>query len=714
VRLAGAKVVETLPLRHPARRGSGEAGQKRCEQRGLATPGLTGRSSAKSIITHHTDLVNLDPDAAAAVEAHMDGDQAAAVDNLTISICNQGPAYEHDPAYLDGWCVLVRMYNDDGSPLLDSNGEQIFDYQFSDQTSIDMQPAIAAVLASVKNDPTLEGVQYQVIYHGDPVDEDALPPATPTVLNSDDAASVARRLRNTSAGESLTLSTTGYHHNVLFYDATHSATNRSFSLKILNLNFIWYGLYLEYLDADGVPLASSERSSVLNDLLASGLDLETDTLKFWDVVSSPATVFGAPIPFPYQISLSLPEGASQVRLSLIGPGAYGKLDYGPSIVIGAVMTAIVCFGVPMYFLSKAVGTTETASLEDLFQQKGIILKTLLLYSQLYSEATGTETNDLGIEGSVTSILASLTQDLFMNLKSTIPELWEWLTGQVAEAEAEASVPFVGWVIRILAIAGTTADLATSEAEIGTNPYVISNTVSFTNSVTVVVSHDPEDFEFPLDATHFQVQITAGDKALERKLGPLSPRHRSHRGLQQGTGAQGGWHLDPLPQVRGAGDSQHAVHRRRLRQQRQGDVGPGRGQRLAAAAPLGPDHRRRRRHPDSAGRSQPQHQGVRLRRQAVEVFLQRHIERAAPRRGKRRGHLARHQHRSDQLAVRAVLHRVRHAALRLPPRRVRRGRRPADRPQHRHRGRPHRRRQVPRALLAQLRNGEGQPDHRALR
>lgn len=491
---------------------------------------LTGRSSAKSIITHHTDLVNLDPDAAAAVEAHMDGDQAAAVDNLTISICNQGPAYEYDPNFLDGWCVLVRMYNDDGTPLLDMNGEQIFDYQFSDQTSIDLQPAIASVLASVKNDPALEGEQYQVIYHGDPVDEDALPDATSTVLNSDDTTALvaAGGQGAGSAQGNVNFSTNGYHHNVLFYDASYSTVDRSFTLRILNLNFIWYGLYFEFLDADGNAISNPQRSSFLNDLVADGIDLETDTLKFWDVVSAPASVFGAPVPFPYQISMTLPDGASQVRLSLIGPGANGSLEYGPSIVIGAVLTAVLSFGVPMYFLSKATGETETLSLIDLFNQKGIILKTLLLYSQLFSAATGTSTNDLGIEGSVTSILATLTQDLFLNMKSTLPELWDWLVGEVAEAEAEESVPFVGWVIRILAIAGTTADMLTSEAEICTNPFQITNTVSFTNSVTVVISHDPEDFEFPLVATHYEVEIVAGDKPLEPlTVVPIADEDRSN-------------------------------------------------------------------------------------------------------------------------------------------------------------------------------------------
>src|SRR5262249_18689733 len=124
-----------------------------------------------------------DPDTAAVIETHMDGDQAAEVSNLALAICSQGPAYEHDPNYEDGWCVLVPMVNGDGSPLLDTTGEQIFDYQFTDPTENAMKPAIEAMLSAVKNDPTLNGQQYQVIYHGDPVDEDALPPPSSSVLN---------------------------------------------------------------------------------------------------------------------------------------------------------------------------------------------------------------------------------------------------------------------------------------------------------------------------------------------------------------------------------------------------------------------------------------------------------------------------------------------------------------------------------------------------
>jgi len=524
-----------------------EARIRQRRQRGVATPlgsgsvscslqdqveddYVNGRSAAKSIITHHPDLINVDPDVAAAIETHMDSDQAAAVDNLTISICNQGPAYEHDPNYLDGWCVLVPMTNDDGSPLLDDQGEQVYDYAFSDQTSVDMKPAIDALLGSVKNDASLNGEQYQVIYHGDPVDEEALPDATATQLNGDAQLALATPSGLLGNGAGVTFSTTGYHHNVLFYGASYSVSDRRFSIKILNLNFIWYGLYLEYLDADGNPVSNPTRSSFLNDLLATGLDCETDTLKFWDVISAPATFFGVPAPFPYEISVQLPDGASQCRLSLIGPGANGSVEHGLSLLPGIALTAVLNFAVPMYFVYTATGEVETKTLNDLFKQPGIILKTLLAFSQLIAADTGSNTNELGVEGSVVSLLTALLQDVAFNFNfaTTIPELWEWISGQEAEAEAIESTPFVGWVMRIIAILGTTGDIQASLAEICTNPMTISNTVSFTAPVTVVVSHDPEDFEFPLIATHYMVQITAGAKAMEPPLiVPISDEERSN-------------------------------------------------------------------------------------------------------------------------------------------------------------------------------------------
>lgn len=501
---------------------------------------LTGWTTAKSIITHHPDLCTLDPDTAAVIETHMDYDQSAAVSNLTLSICQQGPAYEHDPAYLDGWAVLVKMMNGDGTPLLDTTGEQIFDYQFSDETSVDMKPSIEAILEAVKNDPTLDGNQYEVIYHGDPVDEDQLPPPSPPVLSDDTTtalkSALGRRLAlrskaQASATSNVKFSTLGYTHNILFYNPSAAADGRSFTLSMLNLNFVWYSIYFEYLDASGNALSSTSRSSTLvplRDDPVYPLDLETDQLKFFDLLSPPPTIFGLPIPTPYRFTVDLPAGAAQVRIHLVGPGGYGTLPYWGSVIAGATFTGIVGYAVPTYFLTLGEGLDEDASLVDLFTQKGTLVKTLLVCAQAYYAAAGTSTNQLGLIGSIESYLLSMLQDaLLINLKWTIPELYSWIVSKQSEEAAEESVPFVGWVMRIMAILGAVGDIAATSAEIATNPVDITNTVSFTNSVTVRIYHDPDDFEFPLTAVQYEVTITVSDKALDPVIVKISDKERSN-------------------------------------------------------------------------------------------------------------------------------------------------------------------------------------------
>ena len=507
---------------------------------------LTGWTTAKSIITHHPDLCTVDPDTAAVIETHMDYDQSAAVSNLTLSICDQGPAYEHDPAWRDGWAVLVKMMNGDGTPLLDLAGQQVFDYQFSDDTSIDMKPSIESILSAVKNDPSLDGNQYEVIYHGDPVDESQLPPPNPPVLAGGSTVALKSALgqrlalrsstkASTSATSNVKFSTLGYTHNILFYNPSAAADGRSFTLSLVNLNFVWYGIYFEYLDASGKALSSPDRSSTLlplRELSPVPIDLETDELKFFDLLSPPPTIFGLPIPTPYRFSVQLPAGASQVRIHLVGPGGHGKLPYTGSVVAGTVFTAIVGYAVPTYFLTLGEGLDEDADLVDLLTQNGTFIKTLLVCAQAYYAVAGSSTNQLGLLGSIESYLLSVLQDtLLINLKWTIPELYTWIVSKQSEEAAEESVPFVGWVMRIIAILGTVADIVATSAEIATNPVDITNNVSFTNSVTVRIYHDPDDFEFPLTATQYEVTITVSDKALDPVVVKISNQERSNDYLE---------------------------------------------------------------------------------------------------------------------------------------------------------------------------------------
>lgn len=488
---------------------------------------VSGRSTAKAIITHYPDVMNLDPDVAAKVETLMDGSQSAAVDNLAFALCDQGPAYEHDDQYQDGWCVLVQQFEPGGAPMFDSHDppQPIFDYVYSDATNAALLPAVQTIVKAIKNDASLNGEQYQILYHGDDVDTGSLPEANPTPLVGAPASAPAPQA---GSGSEVAFSTLGYHHNVLFYGETGSAASRQFSLKILNLNYIWYGLYLEYFNAGGQHVLV-EGSGVLHEALNDYIGIETDTLGFWDMISSPPAIFGIPLPFPYRVTIdNLPPGVASVKLSLIGPGSYGSVPYGPAVLPGIVMTAVVQYMLPMFFLGSGKGIDSTKSLIELIlDQPNIWVKTLSEVSQIVTGATGSNSNDYGLEGSVVSLLAGVVQNaLVIPLKTMTPDLWGWIVKTLSREEAEDNVPFVGWILRAVAVAGTVGAMLATTAEIDANPIAITNTVSFKHSITFVVSADERDFGFPLTATRCTVQITIGwttlEPATEVRLAPGQP------------------------------------------------------------------------------------------------------------------------------------------------------------------------------------------------
>jgi len=499
------------------------AGEDCCIQDQVEDDYLTGRSTAKALITHYPDVLNLDKDISSEIEAHMDGDQAAAVDNLSLSICIQGPAYEHKDGVPDGWAVLNPQLDADGKPILDSQGDPTFDYVYSDKTNEDLPPAIAAIVQAIHNDEALDGRQYEVIYHGDPVDTASLPEPNQTPLVGAATASAPAAPQALAAtSQNATFSTLGYHHNVLFYGEQVGPGERQFSLRIMNLNYVWYGLYLEYLDASGKPLTGQKGSGVLNSI-ADAANLETDSFVFYDIISSPPTIFGIPTPFPYRMTLSLPEGASQVRLSLVGPGAYGDLTLPTAAQAGSVLTAVLQYMLPLWFLTKGSGINSTQTLIGLIlNQTGVWLKMLSEGLAVYSEATGSNKNDYGVEGSLVSLFDAMVQNfLLIPLERFSPELWAWIGEKFTAQEIEEGVPFSGWIMRAVSIAGTIGGMVATTAEIATNPMVIGNTVSFTHSVNVKILTDPDHgTNFPANAYSVQVQITAGTKALDPVVVPI--------------------------------------------------------------------------------------------------------------------------------------------------------------------------------------------------
>lgn len=490
----------------------------------IADDFVTGFKAAQSILWHHPDIATTDAEAAARISVLMEN--CADVLNLAMSICRQGPAYQHDDRYEDGWCVLVPLYefnpddpDDKSTPKLDSNGEQMFDYVFSDITNQDMKPAIKSMLELIKNDPVLKGLHYRVRYTGDS-------PEDPQDM-------VEARGRSLSAGgAAVSCSFTGYHHNVAFTGVEFYPSDQSIQLSVWNENFIWYGVYAEYLDADGEPLNWKDLG--LDSNLGPELNwVETDTCHYQDIVAAPPTVFGVPIiPFPTLFKIKLPEGASGIRVSLRGPGAHGSVDHWQTLSMGLALTALIQFGVPTYFLCTAKGIDETQSLSALFSSKAVRLQVAnVLFRNVTLFSNPDSMKGMAVAGSFAGLLESVLDTIITLLISKeMPALTKWIVEKFSTEEAEFSAPFAGWIARIICNCGTVGDIIAMFAEIGTNPMVIENKIMVTSSVEFTINYDPDDYQFPEEATSYDIiiQFEHGD-ALTTNF-PLTQDDRSQHTL----------------------------------------------------------------------------------------------------------------------------------------------------------------------------------------
>lgn len=497
---------------------------------------VTVIDTAKAILHHHPEIMSLDPDVSAIVDQHMD--TCAEVQNLAEEICTLGPAYTRDPDYNDGWAVLVPMENDDGSQRLDNDGSQVYDYVFSDATSAALPEAVHGVLQLIKDDTSLAGRQYTLQYNDPTVDAGG--------------SQTAARAAYANSAVQMTSTKPGWNDFVHFDEPGAGDTDRSFTIGISNMNFIYYGIYVQYLDADNNPVTSTEQSTLekmLTDVTEIAQDvsaattpltpdypepdanwfknLETDTIRFQGLCGPPATVLGIPIPSidPQTLSVTLPDGTASARVMLCGPGAGGSVESIRLLWIGIILTLIVQFGIPMYTLTTAgSGEDEDKTLKDLIKKPGMIVKLLMAAKGIVEIplelAEGKDASNAA-ESLVLS-LASLGKAVVVALTKMLANgnpvaLYEWLVEKFTEEEVEEAVPFVGWALRLITITTTLADMAVASAEIIGNPMVIDNTVTLTQSVTVTVYPDPEHGVFPLSASKLKVSIPVGPKTHVREI-----------------------------------------------------------------------------------------------------------------------------------------------------------------------------------------------------
>ena len=517
----------------------------------------TAQDTAKAILFHHPEIMNLDPDKAAIIENIMD--TSAGVFNLANKICTQGPAFTKDPGYLDGWAVLTPIMNDDNTPRLDSRGGRMYDYVFSDPTNAAIKDAVKEVLRLVKDNTDLAGSSYTVQYNN-------------PVVNTAAPALAAKMRDATSSGIQLSSTSPGWNNLVYFCDPvikTWDQTSRSFTIEYNNMAFLYYGIHVQYLTGDNVPIALAESDliysaeAVLSDLAQYftslstaaqggvgpiGMDgtatstaypnspvvppdlpekaadwianLENETIKFVELCSPPGTVLGLPIPnLNTQLEFTLPEGASKARIMFCGPGQGGNLDHLETVLIGALLTMIVQYAIPTYFLITTTGENEDISLKTLMKDKGLWLQLVLTSKSLVSGILDRDEAHALAIGSSIEALAEKCVNVVLQImaKGLVLKLMQWMMNKWTSEQLEENIPYLGWALRIGANAGSVLDMITTTVEIASCPAIIENTVSFSQSVVITVYPDPMHNVFPLTARTLEASMTFGGRTFTKTI-----------------------------------------------------------------------------------------------------------------------------------------------------------------------------------------------------
>lgn len=452
---------------------------------------------------HHPELMTLDGTTAALVIAHIQS--VPALDDLAGAIAALGPATGPADAY-QGWTWGKWSLDLDGNkmPRLDVNGDVIkdasgnvqyeFDYIMDPSVHDALGPVVHDALLRVRNDPALDGTKYIVT--------SGIHAETPQG-KADGGAYTFTFDRNNEwrYGQRVTLQSVDAARNV--------------SVTVDNSYFRHLSVFGMYSDVDANPLTLAQAG------VSKGA-LDTTWCKYLGMLAPPPRIMGAPVVGSTVVSetydVAMPESAG--RLSIVtGATAWNDGDYGRPELDGVIdaalgMTMVFEFGFPTLMLAAGVGGVMAEK---------VVTKVALAIGPTVLKAVALIITSKELDVSSNSLSgASLT---FVNivLKKMVGGaascFYILATEAEAESTAEHSIPFVGWIMFAVDVAVSLAEMVTTIVDIGLSRRAVASEMTVTHDVAVTLNPDPDDYEFPATATHFEV-VAMLSRSVTRTSGPI--------------------------------------------------------------------------------------------------------------------------------------------------------------------------------------------------
>lgn len=432
------------------------------------------------------------------------------------------------------WNDPVPMVDDDGHPILKSDGKPYYTYELAAMVANSAVPVSGQSKATIYSDESLQGSRWHL---------------NPGVSHIDmSAAAVAARptAAANASGYHVSLADGGPNYGV---GLTVNGLSDDFVLDVTLTNSYLRHLsvFVSFLKADGrtamvVPdniwteLMKGAMKPLVDAWLALGLDdkfgqelldlIEShdNTLKFCGTVGAETTFLGVPVSqADKNLTFALPkdEGTvGKVRLLVGSLGTTSGNDWDPLAAwIGIAMTSIIDLAIPTYALISTAGEESDTLFDSMFKNVPF-LATLAL--DVYTIGKDIFTDDPNTGADLKDALISLASTIVAKVL-TASDVAAQLALYFGAEEAEESIPYVGWALKALAMEAAAIQLAQTIGEVISSPRVVE--FDLVVSMDAVITLTPaqgngQTGEFPATATTVTVTAQYSDNTTRTWTGPI--------------------------------------------------------------------------------------------------------------------------------------------------------------------------------------------------
>ena len=462
---------------------------------------------AKALIFMNPTVTMLTPDGADTVLKHID--QTDALPGLQLSIKAAGEL----------WCSPQPVLDDNGDPVLKSDGTPYYTYDLDSGVLNSTAPVSGQSKTAIYSDDSLQGHRWNLLPGVSHLD--LSPQATKT------STADKSRLVSNSNGYSINLQDGGPNFG-LSVTVNGLSDDLTLDITVTNSYIRHTSVFVSFLKADGVTamtvpdniwtqlakgamvilieewleIAKSQTAENLLTLLESS----DNTLKWCGNVSSESTFLGIPVSstnIDFTFGMPSNQGpVGKIRLLVGSLGVNSNNDWDPTAAwLGLALTALIDLAIPTYALISSAGEESNTILDSIFSDSFFLLSTA--YS-VFLVAEDIFTGSANLGNDLSSALTSLADSLVSKVL-TSTEVVTALAVYFGAEEAEESIPIVGWGLKVLALEATVEQLAQTIGEVIGSPRVVEFDLTITMNARITLLPDAASGdEFPQTASYYTI------------------------------------------------------------------------------------------------------------------------------------------------------------------------------------------------------------------